>query len=49
MRTIKDKELHEKYCNICIDSPNSLFASLDESSKALFAKPAFAKCTGKET
>lgn len=49
MRTIKDKELHEKYCNICIDSPNSLLQVLTKVAKALFAKPAFAKCTGKET
>ena len=47
MRTIKDKELHEKYCNICIDSP--FLQVLTKVAKALFAKPAFAKCTGKET
>ena len=38
MRTIKDKELHEKYCNICNDIPNSLFAILDESSKSIISK-----------
>ena len=43
MRTIKDKELHEKYCNICIDSPNSLFASLDESSKSIIRQTSICK------
>ena len=43
MRTIKDKELHEKYCNICIDSPNSLFASLDESSKIIIRQTSIFK------
>ena len=35
MRTIKDKELHARYCNICIEGPNSLFSELDENSKSL--------------
>ncbi|MFR5657022.1 MAG: Crp/Fnr family transcriptional regulator [Butyricimonas faecihominis] len=43
MRTIKDKELHEKYCNICIDSPNSLFANLDESSKSIIRQTSICK------
>src|SRR5574344_1175678 len=43
MRTIKDKELHEKYCNICIDSPNSLFANLDESSKTILRQTSICK------
>lgn len=43
MRTIKDKELHEKYCNICIDSPNSLFASLDEYSKSIIRQTSICK------
>lgn len=43
MRTIKDKELHEKYCNICIDSPNSLFADLDESSKSIIRQTSICK------
>ena len=43
MRTIKDKELHKKYCNICIDSPNSLFANLDESSKSIIRQTTICK------
>ena len=35
MYTITEKKLHEKYCNICIDSPHSLFSSLDENSKSI--------------
>lgn len=43
MRTIKDKELHEKYCNICIESPNSLFKTLDESSKTILRQTSICK------
>ncbi|MDR2130893.1 MAG: Crp/Fnr family transcriptional regulator [Odoribacteraceae bacterium] len=35
MRTIKDKELHEQYCNTCIEGPHSLFRELDDNSKSL--------------
>jgi CRP-like cAMP-binding protein len=35
MRTIKDKELRDRYCNICIEGPLSLFHDLDEPSKSL--------------
>jgi len=43
MKIIKDKDLHEKYCNICIDSPNSLFSSLDESSKSIIRQTSICK------
>ena len=43
MRTIRDKELHEKYCNICIESPNSLFKTLDESSKTILRQTSICK------
>jgi CRP-like cAMP-binding protein len=35
MRTIKDKELHDQYCNTCIEGPNSPFSELDYDSKSL--------------
>ena len=43
MRTIRDKELHEKYCNLCIDSPNSLFNDLDDSSKSILRQTSVCK------
>lgn len=43
MRTIRDKELHEKYCNLCIDSPNSLFNDLDDSSKSILRQTSICK------
>ena len=43
MRTIRDKESHEKYCNICIESPNSLFKTLDESSKTILRQTSICK------
>ena len=43
MRTIRDKELHEKYCNICIESPHSLFKTLDESSKTILRQTSVCK------
>jgi CRP-like cAMP-binding protein len=35
MRTIRDKELHDTYCNTCIEGPHSLFSELDDNSKTL--------------
>lgn len=43
MRTIKDKELHAKYCNICIEGPNSLFSGLDDHSKSLIRQTTICK------
>lgn len=43
MRIIRDKELHEKYCNICIESPNSLFKTLDQSSKTILRQTSICK------
>jgi CRP-like cAMP-binding protein len=35
MRLIKDKELHDQYCNTCIEGPHSPFHELDDNSKSL--------------
>lgn len=48
MRTIKDKELHNKYCNICLEGPNSLFLSLDENSKSLIRQTTICKSYKKD-
>lgn len=43
MRTIKDKELHNRYCDICLYGPHSLFSSLDENSKSILKQTTICK------